>query len=231
VEILDYWKFCDDYSIMHAALLASGHVPSDVEDQNDELLNRDFPGYVPVRTALFNAVITERISEVKIVYDNEIDSKFDNIDLRKTMIKSDALDQYFKDRGHSCLYFARNVSIDVSDNKFKAKFYSAKLDAANKAWSAVTSNPGSFERISPKQALREWLEANADQFGLIKKDGTLNDLGIEDVAKVANWKPVGGATPTFVTTVAASNDPPEPPSASIRSREIFSADLEDETPF
>ena len=37
---------------------------------------------------------------------------------------------------------------------------------------------------------------NADQFGLIKEDGTSNKQGIEEIAKIANWNIKGGAPKT-----------------------------------
>jgi hypothetical protein len=46
--------------------------------------------------------------------------------------------------------------------------------------------------------LEIWLRKHADEYGLTGKDGNPNQLGIEEICKVANWKPSGGATPTPV---------------------------------
>jgi hypothetical protein len=70
--------------------------------------------------------------------------------------------------------------------------YSPKLAASINAWLAVTDENGKH----PKGALTDWLEENAAQFGLVKEDGTLNNVGIDECAKVANWKPGGGAPKT-----------------------------------
>jgi hypothetical protein len=49
---------------------------------------------------------------------------------------------------------------------------------------------------SPKQALAKWLREHATDFGMIDDDGKPNETGIEEVSKVANWQPTGGAPKT-----------------------------------
>jgi len=49
---------------------------------------------------------------------------------------------------------------------------------------------------TPKKALEIWLRKHANEYGLTGRDGSPNELGIEEVSKVANWKPTGGASPT-----------------------------------
>jgi len=70
--------------------------------------------------------------------------------------------------------------------------YTPKLAAAVKAWLAVTEQPGK----TPSQAIRAWLERHASELELIKDDGTLNRTAIEEIAKIANWKPEGGVPKT-----------------------------------
>jgi hypothetical protein len=70
--------------------------------------------------------------------------------------------------------------------------YSPKLAAAVRAWLAVDDPKGKH----PKQALTAWLTKNASNFGLTNPDGRPNKEGIGDCAKVANWKPSGGAPTT-----------------------------------
>ncbi|MEP9349966.1 hypothetical protein [Xanthobacter sp. KR7-225] len=81
-------------------------------------------------------------------------------------------------------------------------FYAPKLAAANAAWRAVTADPRRLRGKSVKQALQEWLEEHAAEYGLLHK-GKPNATGIEDIAKVANWRPNGGAP-------ATPGDLPEP---------------------
>ncbi|WP_152624150.1 hypothetical protein [Cupriavidus sp. IDO] len=70
--------------------------------------------------------------------------------------------------------------------------YAAKLAAAVHAWQAVTDSGGA----SPKQALAKWVREHAAEFGLTDDEGKLNETGIDEVAKVANWQPGGGAPKT-----------------------------------
>ena len=75
-------------------------------------------------------------------------------------------------------------------------FYAPKLAAAVRAWNEVTSNPEALNGKTPKKALEIWLRKHANEYGLTAKDGNPNELGIEEICKVANWKPAGGASPT-----------------------------------
>jgi hypothetical protein len=74
--------------------------------------------------------------------------------------------------------------------------YSPKLAAAIDAWQAVTADPSLRNGRSVKQALADWLKKNAQKYQLIKEDGTSNESGIKEVAKIANWEQKGGAPKT-----------------------------------
>jgi len=66
----------------------------------------------------------------------------------------------------------------------KQKCYSLKLAVAIEAWEAVTADPNRLKNTTPKQALLVWLNDNSKRYKLTKK-------AIEEIAKVANWKPGG----------------------------------------
>ncbi|MGH8434537.1 MAG: hypothetical protein ACRERX_08630 [Pseudomonas sp.] len=74
--------------------------------------------------------------------------------------------------------------------------YAPKLAAAIHAWEAVNNNPELLRGKSPKTAIKKWLKEHAGAYGLIKTDGTPNTQGIDETAKLANWKPEGGASKT-----------------------------------
>jgi hypothetical protein len=72
--------------------------------------------------------------------------------------------------------------------------YSPKLAAAVKVWLAMEDE--SLVRGKPvMEAIQEWLTSGHKELGLTW-EGKINRTGIEEVAKVANWKPKGGATKT-----------------------------------
>lgn len=74
--------------------------------------------------------------------------------------------------------------------------YARKLAAAVKAWEAVENQVVAGSGRSPRQLLSEWLEQHAKEFDLTLGNGEPNRTGIEEVAKVANWNPKGGAPKT-----------------------------------
>lgn len=79
--------------------------------------------------------------------------------------------------------------LDVNHDHF-----SLKLKAAVDAWEAVSSLPTLTG--TPKMAIKKWLCDNARNYGLYHDDGSLNSTGIEEIAKIANWKPKGGVPKT-----------------------------------
>jgi len=72
--------------------------------------------------------------------------------------------------------------------------YAPKLAAAVKAWRAVEKE--SLSGRSPKQGLVKWLRQHAMEYSLSDEDGKPNETGVEEIAKVANWQPGGGAPKT-----------------------------------
>lgn len=60
----------------------------------------------------------------------------------------------------------------------------------------VTSDPEQLRGKTPKAALSKWLNEHAAAYGLTKDDGTPNATGVEEAAKLANWKPEGGPAKT-----------------------------------
>lgn len=75
-------------------------------------------------------------------------------------------------------------------------FYTVKLAAAVTVWTALKRDPSLLRGKTPKQAAEDWLHGHAQQLGLIKLDGEINSSGIDEVAKIVNWAPQGGAPKT-----------------------------------
>lgn len=70
--------------------------------------------------------------------------------------------------------------------------YAPRLAAAIRAWEAVTIDEERLRGRTPKAALSKWLNEHAAEYGLTKDDGTPSAQGVEETAKVANWRPEGG---------------------------------------
>ncbi len=113
--------------------------------------------------------------------------------------------------------------------------YAPKLAAAVIAWKTIANNPELQKGKTPKQALEKWLRENASKYNLTKEDGTPNETGIQEISKIANWKPEGGAakTPTLSTV---QNNSPTPTKKPYKLR-VFGQhtvtydELEDDIPF
>ena len=233
MDKLEYWKLCAEFTVVQAALIVCGIAPEDmqfqVERTNDSLCPE---GYVATRTALKHALESGRIKPAKLTSgdDNEGNS-FEYVDVNSTTISVEEIDRFLKLSGMYCEFFDRTDFQQAADISTDPAMPS-KLAAALKAWKAVTSDPVRMRGKSPKQALDQWLVENADDFGLRKRDGTINRTGIAEICKVANWKPSGGATPT--PTVAPPIVRPVASKPLIRlppPREDFRANLDDEIPF
>ena len=117
-------------------------------------------------------------------------------DWSRTTICKDDLRGWLKSKNFPCEFFSPSVAKDGEpdylDSSPSNLRYAPKLVAAVRAWQAITDPKGK----SPKQALLKWLREHAAEFGLSDDEGKPNETGIEEVAKVANWLPRGGATKT-----------------------------------
>lgn len=196
MDKLDYWKLCTDFTVVQAALITCGIAPEDLQ-WNVEPTTEDRcpPGYVAIRTALKNALYSGRLKPSKASYtyadDGEPTTYFD---LESTTISVEEIDRFLKSAGVVCEFFERPRLTDVEASE--GSKMPPKLKAAIEAWKAVSSDPVRLRGKSPKQALEQWLIENASELGLVNRAGEPNRTGIEEICKVANWKPGGGATPT-----------------------------------
>ena len=173
-----------------------------------------------MKSSLTNAVLSGLLEASKrYVYYGE-DGESSELDIHTTQIARRDLDEFFDSGGVPGQFFGRRFNNPIAAGS--SGQMPTKLNAALKAWAAVSSDPLLVRGKSPKQALKAWLVEHADELGLRKRDGELNEGGIEEICKVANWRPEGGATPTPSALPA-----PAPPDDF---RE-YPHDLDDEIPF
>jgi hypothetical protein len=74
--------------------------------------------------------------------------------------------------------------------------YSPKLAAAFAARQALEDDPTLLKYKSPKAAAKIWLRLHALEYGLIRANGHVNELAVEEIAKIVNWLQSGGAPKT-----------------------------------
>jgi len=195
LDPLDYWRLCDELSVVQAALLIVGRDPSGVENGIDLQRPSNRPaGYNAAKAALINAVNGKRLAAT-VVNSTNNDGWSSGPDWHQTTIMVEDLRVWLRSRGiRTGFFFPTEPGPDYL-SEFHPN-YSAKLAAAIEAWKAISADTELRRGKSVKQALIVWLRQHANEFGLTKEDGNPNEQGIEDVAKIANWDTRGGAPKT-----------------------------------
>lgn len=196
MECMDYWRLCDDLSIDEAARLLIGTDPIEFEALPlDEPLLPNHETVVKLKAAtkaLIGALRKELVQGVLITLDGSPAVLIDDIDTRKSRLEVESLRSWLRSRGiNTGFFFPKGTNapdyLDPANPR-----YAPKLAAAVRAWQSVTDEAGK----SPKQSLTKWLRENSALFGMSNDDGMPIEQAIEDVAKVANWKLIGGAPKT-----------------------------------
>jgi hypothetical protein len=207
MKSLQDWRLCDELSIVQASLLFVDCDPSDASGyaENWEPHQRP-PGYEAAKTAITNALRRGAIEGRRIPlyeYDkngNQCGAIEDSINLAESRVDVASMRGWLKSRGIRTGFFFPTAT-DAPDYLDRNNTrYAPKLAAAVLAWQSVTDTAGKH----PKQALMKWLREHALEFGMTNDEGRPNETAIEEVAKVANWQPGGGAPKT------PGSDPPTP---------------------
>lgn len=236
MDAIDYWKLCSEYSVVQAALLICGAIPDTLQYEVHQYAHKRPEGFVAVQTALGNAIRTGRLETTVEVYDEDDFGGNRSLNLHGTLVHAASLNGFLVAQGTHSAFFDRAATHLEIASRPGTSYFPLKLDAAIKAWNAVTRDPERLRGRSPKQALENWLTEHAAELGLLNRNGDLNRSGIEEICKVANWRPQGGATPT----PSANAEPAAPPLIQLPDprplvrnppRESFVADLDDEIPF
>jgi hypothetical protein len=199
---LDYWRLCDELTVVQAALLAAGCDPSDDEVYVENWSPENKPrGYVAARTGISNALRRGAIAgELIPAFEHDINGNVcgevsGSIDVHASRVEVASLRTWLIGRGMKSGFFFPDAgdAPDYLDPRHPR--YAPKLAAAIRAWLA-TENETAVNGKSPKQALAKWLREHASDFGLTDEEGKPNETGIEETAKVANWQLSGGAPKT-----------------------------------
>ena len=197
LDDLDYWRICDELSVYEAALLTVGQSPGKLNDVERRLFDNQPRGYKAVKTAIENALRSGKIQgTIESVYENDFNGNpepiFGSINLHNSRVDVESLKAWLIGRGfRRGFFFPTPVETPGYLETDNAR-YAPKLAAAVQAWQAVKEPGGK----TPKQALSKWLFEHAVEFDLTDDEGKPNETGIEEIAKVANWQPSGGAPKT-----------------------------------
>ena len=204
VDDLQYWRLCDELTVVQAALLVAGCNPSGMASYVERWPSEKRPPrYEAAKAAISHALRGGRIQgdycehECNGSYDEQGDLPIYKgaIDVESSTVFVGSLKVFLRDKGLNAPFFFPTKSAQVAYLDPLHPRYAPKLAAAVTAWLAFETEAVGSAR-SPKQQLVHWLRKNASEFGLTNGDGSPNRSGIEEVAKVANWKPSGGAPKT-----------------------------------
>lgn len=198
---LIYWRLCDELTVLQAAMLIAGLDPAD-ELKLDHLdWDQNIMGLDAAQNGIGNALRSGAIKgRLYLRYVNNPNvppesPMAEHIDFKNSRVEVNSLKAYLSGRGLKTGFFFPEGS-DLPDYLNSAHSrYAPKLAAAVHAWQA-TGDDAATKGKSPKAALTKWLRENASAFGLTDEEGNLNESGIDEVAKVANWRPGGGAPRT-----------------------------------
>lgn len=238
MDRINRWKLADELTVYQIALLIAGYDPSEFDSVN----YRQWDEEVKIETAAFVNAIKNAATSQRFKFREFMRQTYDSeeIDWENSLVDLESFRDWLRSRN-----FNDNFFIGDSDNSDRlsdpiSEFYAPKLAAAVRAWNEVTSDPEALNGKTPKKALEIWLRKHANEYCLTNKDGNPNELGIEEICKVANWKPSGGASPTptlsakpCLETIPASRKArPRPPTLRLKPPTHRAADIiDDDIPF
>ena len=182
---LDYWRLCDEFSVVQAAVLIVGEDPSHMNRWHDDY---EPEGYGAVLSAMQRSVMSGKISPEN---DEHVFSSVHSINWCEVYISSSKIKEWLESRGIATGFFFPDKQHNLPYLDKNHPQYAPKLAVAIMAWEEVTNNSYLLKNKSPKKAIESWLENNASKFDLTKQ-------AVEDIAKIANWNTKGGAPSTPV---------------------------------
>lgn len=190
MESLDYWRLCDELSVMEAALLVAGIDPGAPEGVYVEQSQpQDQPkGYRAARAAIARALARKKIEGESRPYFDDFGNEIESVSVRESTVQVESLKSWLAGRGIRTGFFFPQATGEPDYLNPNDPRYAPKLAAAVRAWEAYQEVPGK----TAKQALEKWLREHAAEYDLVDDDGNPNNQGIDEIAKVANWGRKGG---------------------------------------
>lgn len=213
---LEFWRLSEALSIFQAAMLITGHDPETYTSENVRNWDRIPAGYGAALNALSVAVRNGSL-KAKIVgeigfdpFDDPVGEIPGTINVDATYIDVPSLIEYLRKRNFGTAAFGTVATSEPEYLDPFSGFYAPKLAAAVDAWLAVTSQTTEASGGTPKRRIDKWLRENAVIYGLTKADGSANEEAIQQISKIANWRPEGGAAKTPVRNEVGSTAPTNP---------------------
>jgi len=207
---IDFWRLSDELTIIQAAILICGYDPTNLQNSvryNDS----NYPdGYVAIKHALSSAAKSEILKSRETKVLNEQDDNY-YVDDDLALLNVDDLKKWLFSKGIRKHFFFFPEEPEGEFLSRKHPRYSPKLAAAVRAWQAMDDN--NLHAKTPKQSVMKWLRLHSTEYGLSDDDGKPMESAIEEIAKIVNWNPKGGA-PSTPNELSSSQ-----PTASLPTRD------------
>jgi hypothetical protein len=204
MEPLDFWRLHDELTIEQAAYLCIGMAPNEIEHMagGGAYLSEVTEAKVRIQLEAISSAIMSGMKRGQIKGDlipsrikyesGGITAERDGVHEAST-VEVASLKEWFSSKGIRPKFFfpfsADNTDyLDPDHHRF-----APKLAAAVRAWQAL-ENPK--EGVPPKKQIEKWVRENAKSLLLTDEDGVLSETAVEEISKVANWSPKGGAPKT-----------------------------------
>ena len=174
---LTYSDWCEIINMHQITLLILSEDPEDIQKliENSDSAKNQKSYYEAVRAALYDSLLSHPPQVLSTRVHNE------------PIKKSLTLDS----KGKPQFVFPRKSDQpDYLDTEHAR--YAPKLAAAVYAWLAM-GDQGLTVKKSPRQGLECWLRTHADEYNLTDAQGRPKESAIKECARIANWKPEGGA--------------------------------------
>jgi hypothetical protein len=192
MESIDLWRLSSSLTLVEAAYLILDLDPTPyIASINEQ------PGEYPaVFKALKNDIVAHRLAANLKHRTTPMDDDGDGIDWNETRVTVSELKEWLQLGPFRPKFFfqAGSETVDYLDRANPQ--FSPKLAAAVEAWQAIKESRSQKDSgKSVKTDIVNWLKLHAGRLGLTA-DGRPNNQAIEEVAKVSNWDPKGGAPKT-----------------------------------
>ncbi len=176
-------------------MLVVGEDPTPYEvGVENQTSNSQPKGYNAAKNAILKAVKNGSLEGELIEVQEDINSS-PEISLHSSTVIVEDLKLWLRRKGFEKHFFFFPEGLDGEFLDEDHPRYSPKLAAAVRAWEALEDD-SFLKATTPKKAAQKWLRLYAVDFNLCDSDGIPVESAIEEISKVVNWNPKGGAPST-----------------------------------
>ena len=186
---IDFWRFADELSVLQATLLIIGVDPSGLEYEIERKSTKP-RGYEAIKHSLITSIRRGDLEGREIRHPDPRHGD-EYVDINETLLTVESLKDWIRKKGVRTHFFFFPEEPEGEYLSPANRRYSPKLAAAVRAWEALEDE--SLHAKTPKQSVIKWLRMHGADFDLTDDDGKPIESAIEEIAKIVNWSPKGGA--------------------------------------